>query len=153
MIHYNVPTMQYDYPLGDRAETDYLCLDTKPTGPGQGIAVLHLNAVSPGKPCGPRPSGQSLTNVRVSIEAPGCEITGLSPDAPFIDTATIIGQTAFWEQSAARAGSQMDYSIDYQVVEGGARRFEFRVQAMELKQPIKLFLDVVLEPGQHPSKG
>jgi hypothetical protein len=148
MIHYNVPTMQYDYALGERAATDYLWLDTRTTGPGKGRAVLHLNALSPGKLTESGRIGPSLTHVRISIDAPGCEIMGLSPDIPFIDTASIVGQTACWEQRAARAGSQMDYSIEYAVRDGGARRFEFRVQASELKQPIRLFLDVDLEPAE-----
>jgi hypothetical protein len=145
MIHYNVPSMQYDYSLGERAATDYLWLDTRATGPGQGRAMLHLSAESPGKPLGSGRMGRSLTHVRVSIEAPGCEILGLSPDIPFIDNASIVGQTAFWGQHAAQTGSQMDYSIDYAVRDPGARRFEFRVQASELKQPIRLFLDVDLQ--------
>ena len=147
LIHYNVPSMEYDYSLGERAATDYLRLDTRTTGPGQGRAVLHLNAVSPGKPGESGSTGRSLTHVRVSIEAPGCEITGLSPDIPFIDTAKIVGETAFWEQRAARTGTQMDYAIDYAVRDPGAHRFEFSVQASELKRPIRLFLDVDLQPA------
>jgi hypothetical protein len=150
MIHYNVPTLQYDYALGERAATDYLWLDTQTTGPGTGRAVLHLHAVSPGKPTGSGRTGPSLTHVRVSIEVPGCEIMGLSPDIPFIDAASIVGQTAFWEQVAVRAGSQMDYSIEYAVCDGGARRF--RVQASELKQPIRLFLDVDMDAAQPSSR-
>lgn len=152
MIHYNVPSLQYDYTLGERAATDYLWLDTRTTGPGKGQAVLHLNAVSPGKPTESGRTGPSLTHVRVSIEAPGCEIRGLSPDIPFIDAASIVGQTAFWEHLAARAGSRMDFSIEYAVRDGGARRFEFRVQASELKQPIRLFLDVDLDPAEPSSR-
>ena len=147
MIHYNVPSMQYDYSLGERAATDYLWLDTRTIGPGQGRAVLHLSAESPGKPSESGRMGRSLTHVRVSIEAPGCEITRLSPDIPFIDTASIVGETAFWEQRAARTGTQMDYAIDYAVRDPGARRFEFRVQASELKKPVCLFLDLDLQPA------
>ena len=57
----------------------------------------------------------------------------MTPTATYRPPLTIVGQTAFWEHLAARAGSRMDFSIEYTVCDGGARRFEFRVQASELK--------------------
>ena len=144
-MKYNVPSARYGYALTAAQLTDLI--DVQITSAGSsgnaGLATLILDPQSPGKPEN-QADELSLTDVRISISAPRCALSTLVPKKEDVIDAGFHfgGHTALWNVGDVCKGSPQQYSVNY-VMNGSAHsRFEFVLQAAELKNPVRLHVDV-----------
>jgi hypothetical protein len=153
-MKYNVPTRRYGYALTAAQASDLIEVQVEPIEssgsssipPGAGQARLILDPQSPGSPPN-QGNNLSLTNVKVSITAPLCVLTGLDPDKPAVINAGLSGggQTAYWILGNVTKGNPQTCCVSYALNGPGHRRFEFVLEAAELPQPVRLHVDV--SPG------
>jgi len=144
-MKFNVPSARYGYALTAAQPTDLLDVQIQSEGSSAnaGLARLILDPQSPGKPEN-QGNDLSLTNVRVSISAPRCNLATLIPKKEDVIDADVIsgGHVAFWNVGDVFKGSQQQYSVNFVLTGPAHSRFEFVLQAAELPNPVRLQVDV-----------
>ena len=144
-MKYSVPSARYGYALTAAQLTDLIDVQIQSEGSSgnAGLAKLILDPQSPGAPPN-QGDNLSLTNVRVSISAPRCNLATLIPKKEDVIDADILGggHVAFWSVGDVFKGTQQQYSVNYVMTGPAHSRFEFVLQANELPKPVRLQVDV-----------
>jgi len=141
---FNIPRYYYKVPLPPSAATDYLEFEVvRPLGLTPGHATLTLDPQSRGKP-GAK-GGVSLTNVEITVNAPGCTIK--QPKVtPALSGLTMSPKgtkgCCTWHHHKGAKANKITYHVPFSTSRKDTLRFEFIVRANELIRPVRLQTDL-----------